>query len=1012
MVGIFGICCTSLWAQKTVTGTVIDNIGEPVIGANVVINGTTQGVTTDIDGNYSITNVPENATLHISFIGYAPQDIPVNGQSKINITLNEEQDLLDEVVVVGYGVQKKRDLTGAITSIKNQDITLNPSNNPMEALQGKVAGLDITKTSGQAGSGVNIQLRGTRSIDANGTPKFIIDGLPGDYATLNPNDIESIEVLKDASSTAIYGSEGANGVVIITTKSAKEGKAQVNFNAYLGVNGWATTPRMMNATEYVAAKRKAQEAAGTFVSEELMLRNINDATYEAYMNGESIDWADELLETGITQNYSLSISGGSERIKGYLSLNFSDEKGQYSDDDYKVYSTNSRLDIKVNKMISVGTNIQGSYVHRNKPFAKLGDVVAQSPIGSTRDEDGEYVTYICDDTSYINPLINNKHNYRNQQQDLKLFINPYVRISPLKGLSLESRVNALLTYAKSNSFTGIGSYNYYRNGGDVLLNTSASISNTRKYGYTWENILTYNTTIAKDHDVTLTAVYSFQHGRKEGSVSTGTGITENKFMWHNIANANTTKASSSYSMTKKESVVLRGNYSYKGRYLLSASVRFDGDSRLAEGNKWATFPGVSAGWRVSDEDFMSSAEDWLDNLKVRLSYGETGTAGISPYQSLTGLEQGHFTLGGEYLTTYNYQKSVPNDVLTWERSKSWDLGFDFSVLRNRINLELDLYNTRTEGIIWGKDMPVTMGSYNSSTQYMMYVNLAESLNRGVEMSLNTQNFATKDFSWSSTITYAFNHEEITKLAGTDNDLVVNGSKAYKVGEAINSFYGFKTNGIWSEADADEAAIFGRKAGDIRISVPGLTRHADSNGIYYTDAAGTRYDESNPWSIGANTVNQQVLGHNTPDWSLGFKNNFTYKWFDLSIYMYMRWGQMIEYNMLTNYDTTVGRNFAASYLEHIGSYFPALNSDVPTNNMTEFSSLAFVDGSFFKVKNITLGYTLPKSIIQKAHIEKCRFYGTITNPLVVAKSDLLEDYDPEMNGGSDYPLTKQLVFGIN
>ncbi|MCR5395813.1 MAG: TonB-dependent receptor, partial [Bacteroidales bacterium] len=1012
MVGILCLCCTSLWAQKTVTGTVIDNIGEPVIGANVVINGTTQGVTTDIDGNFSITNVPENATLHISFIGYAPQDVAVKGQSKLNITLSEERDMLDEVVVVGYGVQKKRDLTGAITSIKSQDITLNPSNNPMEALQGKVAGLDITKSSGQAGSGVNIQLRGTRSLDASGTPKFIIDGLPGDYATLNPNDIESIEVLKDASSTAIYGSSGANGVVIITTKSAKEGKAQVNFNAYLGINGWSTTPRMMNATEYVAAKRKAQETAGTFISEENMLRNINDATYTAYMNGESIDWADELLETGITQNYSLSVSGGSERIKGYLSLNFSDEKGQYSDDDYKVYSTNSRLDIKVNKMISIGTNIQGSYVHRNKPFAKLGDVVAQSPIGSTHDENGNVVTYICDDTSYINPLINNKSNYRNQQQDLKLFINPYIRITPLKGLSFESRVNTLLTYSKSNSFTGIGSYNYYRNGGDVLLNTSASISNTRKYGYTWENILTYNTTIAQDHDVTLTAVHSYQHGRKEGSVSSGTGITENKFMWHNIGNANTTSSSSSYSMSKSRAVIARANYSYKGRYMFSASVRFDGDSRLAEDHKWATFPGVSAGWRVSDEDFMSSAEDWLDNLKVRLSYGETGTANISPYQSLTGLEQSHYTFGGEYYTTYNYQKSVPNNVLTWERSKSWDLGFDFNVLHNRINLELDLYNTRTEGIIWGKNMPVTMGSYNSSTQYLMYVNLAESLNRGVEMSLNTQNFATKDFSWSSTITYAFNHEEITKLTGTDNDLVVNGSKAYKVGEAINSFYGFKTNGIWSEADAEEAAIFGRKAGDIRISVPGLTRHTDSNGVYYTDAEGTRYDATNTWAIGANTVNQQVLGHNSPDWSLGFKNNFTYKWFDLSIYMYMRWGQMIEYNMLTNYDTTVGRNFAASYLSHIGSYFPALNSDVPTTNMTEFSSLAFVDGSFFKIKNITLGYTLPKSIIKKAHIEKCRFYGTITNPLVVAKSDLLEDYDPEMNGGSDYPLTKQLVFGIN
>lgn len=1005
-------CTAAAWAQKTVSGTVLDSFGEPVIGANVVVQGTNQGVTTDIDGNFSLTNLSESAILHITFIGYAAQDVPVKGQTQIKVTLLEENDLLDEVVVVGYGVQKKRDLTGAITSIKTDDIVMTPTANPMESLQGKVAGLDITKTSGQAGAGVNMQLRGNRSFDASGTPLFLIDGLPGDYATLNPNDIESIEVLKDASSTAIYGSAGANGVVIITTKSGKEGKTSVNFNSYLGINGWSTTPKMMNANQYVSAKRQAQQTEGIYVDDQTMLTNINAGTYEAYMKGQSIDWADELLKTGFTQNYSLSVSGGSERTKGYMSLNFSDEKGQYANDDYKVYSTTSRLDFKVNKMVSIGTNIQGSYVHQNKPFAKLGDVLAKSPIGSLYDDNNEYVSLINSDKSYINPLINDRSNYRNLGQNFKLYINPYIRITPMKGLTWESRVNGSLSYSKSSSFTGIGSYNYYNGGSDWKQNTKASISNSRGYSYKWENIVTWNHTFVKDHDITLTGVQSWDHHRNEGSVASGTGISDNNFLWHNLANAQTREASSSYSMSKGMAYIARANYSYKGRYLLSASMRWDATSKLAAGHRWSSFPAFSAGWRISDEEFMGQTKDWLDNLKLRISYGETGAAGINAYQSVQNLAQGHYTLGGEYITTYNFSQNVTNPSLTWERSKGTNIGMDANFLNNRININVDYYITKTEGVIWEKKLPVTMGAFNASSQYYTKINLAETLNRGIEIALNTQNIVTNGFTWTSNITYSFNHEEIQKLSGTDNSGVINGDYIYEVGSAIRSYYGFKTDGIWSPSQSEEAAIFSKKPGDIRVSVPGLSRHTDANGVYYTDKAGTRYDKDNTWTIGANTLNQQVLGHNSPDWSLGFKNNFQYKNFDLSIYMYMRWGQMIKYNMLTNYDTAVGRNFAASYLDHVGSYFPTLNSGNPTNNMSEFSSLAYIDGSFWKIKNITLGYTLPKNLLKKAFIEKCRIYGTITNPLIVAKSDLLEDYDPEMNGASDYPLTKQLVFGIN
>lgn len=997
---------------RTVTGTVVDELGEPVIGANILIKGTTTGTITDLDGNFSISGVTDQSVLVVSYIGYATQEISAQGQTKFSIAISEDKDVLDEVVVVGYGVQKKRDLTGAITSVKSEDITVNPGTNPMAALQGKVAGLDITKSSGQAGSGVNMQLRGNRSLEASGNPLFIIDGMPGDYSTLNPNDIESIEVLKDASSTAIYGSSGANGVVIITTKSGKEGKIAVGFNSYLGVNGWSTTPKMMNASEYVDALRTARKAGGTYVDDASMFGDAKAAYYNAYLKGQSIDWADELLETGFTQNYSLSISGGTEKTKAYMSLNFSDEKGQYRNDDYKVYSTNMRVDFKTNKYVSIGTNIQASYVHQNKPFAKLGDVVAKSPLGTTTDENGEYLNYINDDKSYINPLINNNSNYRNQGQNFKLYVNPYIRVTPMKGLTWESRVNGTLTYSKSNQFTGVGSFNYFNNGSDWKQNTSALISNSRSYNYKWENILTYNHTFAKAHELTLTGVQSWNHNRSEDAVSSGTGIPENNYLWHKIDKSETREASSSYSMQKGQAFIARANYSYKGRYLLSASMRWDGDSRLADGHRWASFPAVSAGWRISDEKFMEQTQTWLDNLKLRVSYGETGTAGISAYQSASTLDQGHYTLGGQYITSYNFTSNVANHELTWERSKSWDAGLDASFAHNRINVNIDYYLTNTEGVIWGKSLPVTNGAYSYNTLYSTKVNLAETRNQGLELTLNTRNIDKKGFNWTSALTFACNKEEITKLSGTENDAVISGNRIYKVGHPINSFYGFETNGIWQEADASEAEIFGKKAGDIRVNVPNLQRHTDGSGIYYTDADGNRYDAANPWTVAANTNNQTVLGHNSPDWSLGFKNDFYYKGFDLSIYMFMRWGQMISYNMLTNYDPEVNTNFAADYINHIGSYFPALNSETPRTNMNEFSSLAFVDASFFKVKNITLGYTFPQKWIKKLAIEKCRIYGTITNPVIIAKSDLLKDYDPEMNGGSDYPLTKQLVFGVN
>lgn len=1005
-----------------VKGTVVDETGQPMIGVTIIPqSGTKNGTITDLDGNFTV-NAPIGSTIKVSYTGYKDKVVKVTSGT---LSLKMEPDVLglDDVVVIGYGTQKKRDLTGAVASVKSEDITLTPSSNPMQSLQGRVSGLDITKEDGRAGSGVKIQLRGNRSFSDSGTaPLFIIDGMPGDYSTLNPNDIESIEVLKDASSTAVYGMEGANGVVLITTKGGKAGKLSVNVNAYFGINSWSEMPKVRQGESYIEGLRQANRNAGTYVDDEILFQS-NPNYYKAYQDKKFINWADELLHTGTVQNYSVSLSGGTDKTKAYMSMNFSDEKGQYRDDNYKVYSTNIRIDNKVNNWFSAGIAIQGSYVYKNTPFAKLEDAMTAIPYGDLYDENGNYTTYPVEgDTNYINLLINNKSNYRGQGQNTKVYINPYIKITPFKGFSWESRINGTLTHSRSNSFTGQGSYNFIKSGGNVETDTKASTSQSNYYRYKWENILTYNFNIGKEHNFVVTGVSSYEHGRSEGATASGIGILNNSYLWNNLDNAVTRQSSSSYSMSKRMGWMGRINYSYLGRYLASVSVRHDGDSRLAKDEKWQTFPAFSLGWRISDEKFMESTKNWLDNLKLRVGYGETGsTSNISPYASTSKIEQSYLTIGGEKITTYGYSKEVANKKLTWERSKSWNIGLDAAFLNSRIDLSMDWYLTNTSNVIWHKNLPVTGGAYNSTTQYLTNVNLAETRNKGIELTLNTRNIVTKDFKWNSTLTFNYNKEEITKLMGTANDKVINGDYVYSVGSAVNSFYHYKLNGIWQTNEADDAACFGMKPGYIKVDVPGIKRHVDENGsVYYTknDAEGVehRYDASNPYALSADDY--QVIGHNSPDWSLGFQNTFKYKDFDLSIYMYMRWGQMINYKMLTNYDPT-GKNNYPEYFNvwsenNPSNDFPAMNASISDklSYYPGFAALSYVDGSFFKIKNITLGYTLPTNICKRLGLSNLRVYGTITNPLIVSKSHLLKDYDPEMNGNYNYPLTKQLVFGLN
>ncbi len=1001
----------------TIKGVVIDPMGDPIIGANIVQVGSAgNGTITDFDGNFLI-KVPAASFIDVSYIGYETQRVKVTPGKNMRIILTVDTKTLEDVVVIGYGTAKKRDLTGAVAQVKSDEITLAPTNNPMQALQGKVAGLDITRESGQAGASVNILLRGTRSINASTNPLFIIDGMPGDIKTLNPNDIESIDILKDASSTAIYGSEGANGVVIVTTKHGSEGKLTVNLNSYIGINSWSMNPELRSGEAYMETIRQAYRNANAYTDDASMFNSghLKENLYNAYKAGQTIDWIDEILNDGYIQNYSLSLTGGTERTKAYLSLNFSDEKGQYANDKYSVYSTNIRIDHSLNKYISAGVNLQGSYVWKTTPYAKQADAITAKPFGTLYNEDGTINPYPLGNQESVNLLLNtNSDVYRKRTENTKLYINPYIKVSPFEGFTWESRLNCSLVYGKQNSFEGLYSNRYYSGSEDASV-TLASVNHSHNYDYKWENILTYNFTLKEAHDFTVTAVSSWQHTQAENETQTGNGIKNNKLLWYNMGlNCATTSVDTKYSMTKTLGLVGRINYQYKGKYLASASVRYDGSSVLADGHKWATYPAASVGWRISDEEFMESTRDVMNNLKLRVGYGEAGVASIEPYSSITQVAQGLTTIGGQLIQpTYFPTKTIANKELTWERSKTWNIGLDANFFNDRITVVVDYYNTNSDGVIWDINVPVTNGAYSYNQQYDTNLNMAKTNNKGIEFAVNTRNIDTPNFKWNSSLTFAYNKEKITKLLGSEADFVNSKDKVYvhQVGQAVYSFRNYKLDGVWSQSEAEDAAVFGQEPGDLKIAIPGL-KHVAS-GVYtkVVDGETVTYDEANPYKIGENDF--QVIGHKAPDWSLGFQNSFIYKNFDLTLYMYMRWGQMISYETITDYDPTGISNFPTYLLDKVGTTLPALNSSIDNKlALTGFNALKYVDGSFFKVKNITLGYTLPKDLMKKINIQKFRIYGTMTNPLVLAKSDMIQDYDPEMRGSRNYPLTKQLVFGLN
>ena len=993
---------------KSVTGTIIDETGEPMIGVSVLVQGTTTGTVTDLDGKF-VLEVPANATLVISYIGYKTQNIKVGSQHAFAIKMESDNEVLDEVVVVGYGVVKKRDLTGSVSSVKAGDIQKTASSNAMQAMQAKVPGLDIQQSSGQAGSGININLRGNRSINADNSPLILVDCVEyGSTIDINPSDIESMEVLKDASSTAIYGTKGANGVIIISTKRGKAGKTKVNLNAYVSVNEPTNIPKVMYGEREVrrlldAKNYKDDIADGSWGTHHAKVEDVLGTApnfglpyseMDVYNEGSYTDWPNLLLKNGLTQNYDLSISGGSEKTTFNISMGAMVEGGLLKNDKLARYNGKLSVDHKVNDILKVGMDML--YTHKNHD-KRSGNVFGRSLYMSTiahpYDADGNIILrpspYY---EAHANPLLDDQEGaYDNNIVTNRLFATSYLQLTPIKGLTLKTLFN--VDYQQQHE----GLYRDYQSVSELQSAKGSYISNDQNHyiNYTWDNTLNYITDFGgSDHSLTLLLGSSTKRNEARSSQVSGYASAEHyyKSSFYDVSLIKTPVNTSSYTKTTMQSYFGRVNYSYKSKYLLAASLRADGSSVLAKGHKWGYFPSVAVAWRVSDENFMESTRDWLDNLKLRASWGSTGNAGISAYQTLPMVNADNqiYYEFGSGVTTGRIPTTLGNENLTWETTTSYNFGVDFGFWGNRIYGSADFYINKTKDLLYAQSLPL------SSVYSHVLSNIGKTKGHGFEIQIGGVPVRTKNFNWDTTLSVSTAKDEIVELSnGLEKN--INGRTGQIVGQPLNIYYYYEADGCWGVGE------FETYKADWEASHPGKT-------LDFPEANSTTGDVKivDRNDDGKITDDDKRVYDRSPKCILGWNNTLTYKDFSLSFLVYARLGGWMEYGLYQQfrYDNANWADLDYWTPENQGARFPTPGL---TKQNTYAASTFYEKSSYIKIKDITLSYNLPKTWISKIGMSNLRVYGSMKNFFTFSSVD---NYDPERDGDISFPLTKQLVFGVN
>ena len=969
-----------------VKGQVTDKNGDPVIGATVKVKNAQAGTVTDYDGNF-VLNVHNPGTLVITYIGYLTKEVTFNLGQTLNITIEEDATALDEVVVVGYGVQKKSDVTGSVTSINKDRLSKLPVTNVLQAVQGAAAGVTISQGSSIPGDAPSALIRGRNSINAGTGPYIVVDGIPisksgGSLNDINPADIESMEILKDASATAIYGTNGANGVILITTKHGKDGKPTVSYNGYVGFEDFAKKMDFCNGAQITQRYKDyvAQNPGETMYND--YVKNQNEAAAQAA--GQETDWIyDMVSQTGIIQDHNVTVNGGAERIKYFISGDYMSQKGVLKGFNYKRYSMRMNVDADVTNYLKIGTN---SYiVSHNRDGGRVNFLMAEamSPYGQVYNEDGSYCIYpMYTESLFFNPMRDVNQDHERRQWNINL--NAYAEMDfgniwkPLAGLRYKFNFGYSFVPRREN---------YYNGAEQNDQNGYGYIFNAETQSRTVENILTYAKDIQKHHfDITL--LYASSRKKYHDNTATGAKFINDELSWHNLGGGGTQTAKSYTDLYKTVSQMGRLNYSYDSRYLFTFTVRRDGSSVFGNDNKFGVFPSVALGWNIANEKFMEKAQGWLNNLKLRLSYGKAGNEAIGVYETLAKMSNNALTMDGQSATALYPSSRMGNSGLGWETTKTFNIGLDFGFLNNRINGNIDFYTSTTTDLLLQRNLPKISGYSN------VYMNMGKTANKGLEVTINSKNIVTKDFTWGTSLVWSWNKNEIKDLYGDQKDDLGN---RWFIGQPISVIYDYVMEGIWQKDEIDR----GDHLKQDPQAQPGDVKLADLDGDGKITPEGDK----------------KIQGQTTPKWIGGLTNTFTYKNLTLSIFIQTVQGLKRNNSLLAMASDEMGRRNSTTEI----GYWTEAN---PSNEYRSLSKTSNRWGygfprsaAFTRVKDITLSYQFPAQICNMLHLNALTVYASGRNLWTFTS---WKGWDPESDitqrgwGGyeNNYPMTKSMVFGLN
>lgn len=975
-----------------ITGKVVDVQGEPVIGATVMEKGTTNGIITDVDGNFTL-NVSPNRKLQVSYVGYQTQEITIGSNRTLRITLKEDSELLDEVVVVGYGTMKKSDLTGVISSVSTETLVRGGNANAIGALQGSVAGVSILKSNNKPGGGYDIKIRGVSSISGSSAPLVVIDGIPGaSLDNINPDDIEKIDILKDASSTAIYGSRATNGVVMVTTKKGSLGDPKISYSGYAGFRNYTHVPEMMSGDEYVQLAMENARALNNNNYKTLEEIFTDPSELKAAKDRNYYDWVDAITSPAFMTSHTISATGGTEKAKYTLGGGYYFEDGMQFPQEFSRYNMRAAVDLKANDYLSFGGSLYMTHSVRDTGNSSLMvDALRMRPTQHpyslvTGEEIWKYTS-----NGMFNPLITNQNEF-NKTKKLNILSNVYVKLTPVKGLELTSSFASNMTNDQIGQYRGVWT--------KALQGTAKGATNLLdKNNYTnwvWDNIVRYSWE-HKIHKIDFTGVYSLQQNQDEKMRGASKDLPFNS-LWYNLQGGEMTSMTSSYVQSNLMSFLGRINYTLADKYMLTASLRYDGSSKLADGNKWSLFPSVAVAWRLKEEAFMQSV-DWLSNLKLRLSYGQTGNDTVSPYSTNGTIAGSQYYSFGTNTVIGTYPNNIRNDKLGWERTSEYNVGVDFGFFDNRISGSVEYYNRLTKDLIMNKSIPTHLG-YSSVRD-----NVGSVRNQGFEIMLNTENIRLKDFSWQTTFTLSYNKNEIVDLAfkedlGVYSDRLKGMQGDYNnrwfIGQPVQLNWDLETIGVWQLGEEEAAKKYGQKPGQFKVS-----------------------DYNNDGVI--NDKDRFINGSRIPNWTGGMTNTFRYQEFDLSFHMHFQTGARLRNQFYVSYALENNNANLGNMKKDYWTPENPTNSCAQPSNMgpyrdqnTTGKSVSHIvqKTDFLKVSYITLGYTFKKNLLNRIKMSNLRLYATVQNPFTFTGFSGFDPEQPSEQVSNSDMITCNVLFGLN